>query len=170
MSKDSNAVTPVDSNLRGGNRYTSGMKLLLVLMLAVSTDNWTGKWTMDPARSTYSPGPMPKSVLLQYQSVAGGVTVTNDTVGADGTRVVRTTTLRFDGKEYPYANNVNADTASGKRLDDFGFETQWRKGGKPTLAQKISVSRDLKTLTVVQTGTDYQGRTVRNVSVYSREP
>ena len=141
---------------------------LLALLLILATDNWVGTWNMDPARSTYSPGPIPQRVILKYESVDGGVKVTNDTVDAEGKSVVRTTTLKFDGKDYPYLNNVNADTASGKRIDDYSFETTWKKGGNPTLLQKISVSRDLKTLTVIQSGKDAQGRTVRNVSVYSR--
>jgi len=141
---------------------------LLALLLILATDNWVGTWNMDPARSTYSPGPIPQRVILKYESVDGGVKVTNDTVDAEGKSVVRTTTLKFDGKDYPYLKNVNADTASGKRIDDYSFETRWKKGGNPTLSQKISVSRDLKTLTVIQSGKDAQGRTVRNVSVYSR--
>ena len=122
---------------------------LLALLLILATDNWVGTWNMDPARSTYSPGPIPQRVILKYESVDGGVKVTNDTVDAEGKSVVRTTTLKFDGKDYPYLNNVNADTASGKRIDDYSFETRWKKGGNPTLSQKISVSRDLKTLTVI---------------------
>jgi len=141
---------------------------LLALMLILATDNWVGTWNMDTARSSYNPGPMPQRVILKYEFIEGGVKVTNDTVDAEGKSVVRTTTLKFDGKDYPYLNNVNADSASGKRMDDYSFETTWKKGGNATLSQKISVSRDLKTLTVIQSGKDVQGRTVRNVSVYSR--
>ena len=141
---------------------------LLVLMLILATDNWVGTWNMDPARSNYNPGPTPQRVILKYEFIEGGVKVTNDTADAEGKSVVRTTTLKFDGKDYPYLNNINADTVSGKRLDDYSFETLWKKGGNPTLSQKISVSPDLKTLTVIQSGKDAQGRTVRNVSVYSR--
>jgi hypothetical protein len=145
------------------------MKTVLAVLLLLATDNWVGVWIMDPARSTYSPGPTPKSVTLKYEFVEGGVKVTNDTIAADGTQVVRSTTVRFDGADYPYSNNINADTASGKRINDYSFETQWKKNGKPTLSQRISVDRDAKTLTVIQTGTDYQGKTVRNVSVYSKQ-
>jgi hypothetical protein len=141
---------------------------LLALMLILLTDNWVGTWNMDPARSSYSPGPIPRRVTLKYEFVEGGVKVTNDTLDAEGKSIVRTTTLKFDGKDYPYLNNVNADTASGKRIDDYSFETQWKKSGQPTLSQKISVSPDSKTLTVIQTGKDAQGRTVRNISVYTR--
>lgn len=141
---------------------------LFVLMFFALTEPWVGIWTMDPSRSIYSPGPTPRSVILTYQTVGLGVAVTNETIDAQGKSTVRTTTLKFDGKDYPYENNVNADTVSGKRIDDSSFETQWKKDGKPTLRQRISVSSYFKTLTVVQSGKDHQGKSVYNVSVYSR--
>jgi hypothetical protein len=49
---------------------------------------------------------MPRRVTLKYEFVEGGVKVTNGTLDAEGRSIVRTTTLKFDGKDYPYLNNV----------------------------------------------------------------
>ena len=60
------------------------------------------------------------------------------------------------------------DTASPKRIDDNTYENIWKKAGKATVISKVSVSKDGKTLTINQTGTDVKGAPVSSVAVYDR--
>jgi hypothetical protein len=62
-----------------------------------------------------------------------------------------------------------ADTAAPKRVDDNTYENVWKKAGKATVTAKVSVSKDGKTLTVSQMGTDLNGKPVSSVAVYDRQ-
>jgi hypothetical protein len=76
---------------------------------------------------------------------------------------------KFDGKDVPWAGNPDADMASAKKMDDNSYENTWKKGGKVTVVAKVVVSKDGKTLTVTQTGTDSKGQAVDNTSVYDKQ-
>jgi hypothetical protein len=78
-------------------------------------------------------------------------------------------TSKFDGKDVPWAGNPMADMACPKKIDDNTYENAWKKGGKATVSAKVAVSADGKTLTVTQTGTDPQGKTVSSVAVYDKQ-
>ena len=59
--------------------------------------------------------------------------------------------------------------ASPKKIDENSYENTWKKGGKVAIVAKVAVSKDGKTLTVTQTGTDSKGRAVSNTDVYDRQ-
>ena len=55
------------------------------------------------------------------------------------------------------------------RSDDNTYENTWKKGGKATIMAKVVVSKDGKTLTVTNTGTNAKGQAVSNVVVYDKQ-
>src|SRR6516164_6149472 len=121
---------------------------------AQSSDPMNGTWKLDPAKSTYSPGPKPQSVTLVIE-------------GTDAAR--HYSVSGAFGKELPVVgDNPNADTYVFKRINATTVETQHLKGGKPTIKNTSVVSADGKTLTITGTGTDEQGRTIHNVAVYGK--
>src|SRR5712692_9296774 len=125
--------------------------------VALAADNWLGTWKLDAAKSKYSPGPAPKSLTLKFEATPGGIKFTGDGVGADGKAVHSTYLSKFDGKDVPYEGNPDADTASPKKIDDNSYDNTWKKGGKATIAAKVVVSADGKTMTSTQTGTNAKG-------------
>ncbi len=99
-----------------------------------------------------------------------GIRVTFDTVNADGDTSHSEYVSRFDGSDLIWKGNPDADTAScTKGIDSHSYENVAKKGGRVTITSKFVVSRDLKTLTVIQTGEDAKGRSVNNVAVYDRQ-
>ena len=76
---------------------------------------------------------------------------------------------KFDGKDYPFTGNPNADTVALKRIDSHTIETQWKKGGKPTITVRTTISKDGKTRTSTQTGKNAQGQDVNNVVIYEKQ-
>jgi len=73
------------------------------------------------------------------------------------------------GKELPVVgNNPNADTFVFKRINATTVETQYLKGGKPTLKTTSVVSANGKTLTTTASGTNAQGQTVHIIAVYGK--
>ena len=129
-----------------------------------------GTWKLDPAKSTYKPGPAPKSVVLKIEAAGMGATTTVDAVAADGSTQHWAFTGNYDGKDVPITgNNPNGDTAARKRVNATTTETTYRKGGKITTVNTSVLSADGQTLTISVKGTDAQGRTVNNVQVYERQ-
>ena len=74
-----------------------------------------------------------------------------------------------DGKEYPFKGNPDADHITYKRTDAFHVEAMTTLKGKPAGNTKVVVSKDGKTRTLTQTGTNAQGQTINNVVVYEKQ-
>ena len=136
---------------------------------ALAADNWLGTWKLNTAKSKYSPGPMPKNQTLKQEMSAAGMKATTDGVDGEGKPSHTEYVAKFDGKDYPWKGNLNADMISLKRIDDNTYEAVWKLKGKQTIVSKTVVSSDGKTRTSTQTGTDAQGRKVNNTVVYDKQ-
>jgi len=143
--------------------------IVLSSSAALAADNWLGTWKLNTAKSKFSPGPGPKSLTLKFEATADGIKLTSDGVDSDGNAIHGEYVSRFDGKDVPWTGNPNADTASAKKIDDNSYENTWKKGGKTTIVAKAVVSKDGKTLTTMQKGTNAKGQTVNNAVVYDRQ-
>ena len=143
--------------------------IVLSSSVVLAADNWLGTWKLDLAKSKYSPGPAPKSLTLKFEATPGGIKFTGDGVGADGKPTHSMFLSKFDGKDVPYEGNPDADTASPKKIDDNSYDNTWKKGGKATIAAKVVVSADGKTMTITQTGTNAKGEAVNNTIVYNKQ-
>ena len=148
---------------------TSAAVLLAVVMIyGQSNDPFVGTWTLNAAKSKYTPGPAPKGITSTYEAAGKGykVTVKNDT-GAGTVQYSYTTNL--DGKESKViGNNPNADTIDTRRIGPRTLEAVSKKGGKVTITQRNTLSADGKTRTVTTTGTDALGQKVHNVAVFEK--
>jgi hypothetical protein len=132
-------------------------------------DNWMGTWKLNLAKSTYDPGPAPRSQTLTFEKAKDAIRLVSYGINAEGMPMRSEYTSMSDGKDVHWAGNPNADTASPRRIDANTYENVWKKDGKPTITSRGVVSADGKTLTVTQTGTDAQGRAVNTVTVYDRQ-
>jgi hypothetical protein len=143
--------------------------LVLSASAALAADNWLGTWKLDGAKSKFTPGPAPKTQTLKFEQTKDGIQLTSDGIGADGTVLHGSYVSKWDGKDVAWAGNPDADMASPKKIDDNSYENTWKKGGKATMTAKVVVSKDGKTLTVTQTGTNAKGQAVSNVVVYDKQ-
>ncbi len=136
---------------------------------AQSKDPFVGTWTLNVAKSKYSPGPVPKSITSTYEAAGKGYKVSVKNELPTGMLQYSYTT-NLDGKESPVTgNNPNADTLLVKRIDANTLESVSKKGGKVTITQRNVLSADGKTRTVTTTGTDAQGQKVNNVAVFEKQ-
>ncbi len=111
----------------------AGAAVLAASSTALAKDNWLGTWKMNPAKSTFSPGPAPQSQTTTFEAAADGIKLTSDGVGADGKSVHTEYVSRFDGQDVPWTGNPNADTAAPKRIDDNSYENTYKKAGKTVM-------------------------------------
>jgi hypothetical protein len=135
---------------------------------ALAADNWVGSWKLNASKSKLGSNTI-RAQTLKFEVTADGIKLTSDGTDADGKPMHGGYTSKFDGKDVPWAGNPMADVAAPKRIDDNNYENVWKKAGKPGVTARVSVSKDGKTLTVTQTGTDAKGAPVTSVAVYDRQ-
>jgi hypothetical protein len=128
-----------------------------------------GSWTLDPAKSKFTPGPAPKSLTATFTAAGQGVKAVIDGVGPDGSKVHWEYTASLDGKPYPVTGNGDGDMVVAKRIDANSIETAYTLKGKPTTVNTRVYSADGKTMTVTSTGINAQGQKVNNLQVFDRE-
>jgi len=127
-----------------------------------------GTWKLNEAKSKFSPG-APKNTTVVYEAAGDSVKVTVDGVDADGKPSHNEWTGKFDGKDYPLTGDPAADSRSYKKIDARTMELSNKKGGKPVVTGKITVSADGKSRTVAVSGTDASGKKVTSTAVYDKQ-
>ena len=159
------------SVLAAGCAIVVAVLLLAGVSRVVAADNpRLGTWKVNLAKSTYDPGPAPKSVTRTYEVFEGdGVKYTQVTVNADGSVTTLSYSAHEDGKEYPFKGNVNADTIETKRIDAYTNENTLKKAGKVVQMTRSVISKDGKTLTLTQKSPPNAARKVNNVLVHDKQ-
>jgi len=137
---------------------------------ANAADPHSGNWKMNAAKSSYSPGPAPKSIALKIQTDGKSYKVHSETTDAAG----KATTLEFDakidGKDYPGKNlQSGADMVSVETVDANTVRVTMKKAGKAVMTVTSVVSADGKTRTSTFVGWDAEGKDVKNVVVYDKQ-
>jgi hypothetical protein len=147
---------------------TITVSVLVLGSIAQAADNQAGTWKLNVAKSKYSPGPVQKEGTLTIESQPDGLKFTIHGTDAEGQVVHMEFSPKYDGKDYPATGIPGADTISMKKIDDNTIETVSKKGGKPLITTKSVVSKDGKTRTTTQKGTNAKGEKVNNTIVYDR--
>jgi len=94
-----------------------GAILAIGTSAALAADAVIGTWKLNVAKSTFSPGPAPKSQTRTYAESPQGIALTIKTVAADGKESTAALTFKEDGNPYPMSGNPDFDTVSVKRVD-----------------------------------------------------
>lgn len=125
-----------------------------------------GTWQLDLAKSTYFPGPAPKSETRTYTADSQGVLGVIKRVYADGH--VETIDYRADyDREQIVTGTPSYDAITLKKIDDFTAESTLSHAGMVYGTARRTISPDGSTLTITfqrKTSED----TIRNVAVYHR--
>jgi hypothetical protein len=129
-----------------------------------------GVWKLDLARSKFSPGPAPKESTATIEAAGPGRKVTVKGVAEDGTPINWGYSGNFDGKDIRVTgDNPEADIVILKRISANATRTTYKKAGKRTLVNGISVSPDGQTLTIATAGVNVKGQPVKNTLVFDRQ-
>ena len=147
---------------------------LLVAMLAFTivasaADSNVGTWKLNLAKSTYSPGPAPKSATLTIEGHYGGIKYTSHGENAQGATVHVEFAGKYDGMDNPVTGSADFNSISLKRIDAHMIESTNKKDGKVMATNTAVVSKDGKTRTLTQRGKNAAGQDIHNVIVYDRQ-
>lgn len=140
-----------------------------VALAAAAPDAIVGTWKLNLAKSTFSPGPAPKSQMRAYVATADGIDMTYTGVAADGSAVNGKSTFKYDGKDYPITGSPDFDVLSLKRIDATTIESTQKKAGKTTGTTVRTISGDGKVMTLKSKGTSANGKAYENVMVFDRQ-
>ena len=158
-------------------------RLLLVMMFASTGsfltatwssaqtgDAWIGAWSLNVAQSSYDPASLaPRSQTTKMTASGDSVTAITDGLDAGGSKTHTEITYRFDGKDYEYKGAPDANSSRVyTRIDDHHYTYATKVNGQITTNSRVAVTPDGKTRTIVTTGRDAQGRTIRNFSVWNK--
>jgi opacity protein-like surface antigen len=132
-------------------------------------DPVVGTWTLNLAKSKFSPGPAPKSQTRTYATTADGTTLSFSGVAADGSAVSGQSTYKYDGKDYPISGGDGYDALSLKRINGSTVKSAMKKSGKTVGWTTRTVSAHGKVLTLATKGTDAKGVAYDNVAVYDKQ-
>jgi hypothetical protein len=135
---------------------------------AFAADAVDGTWNLNVAKSKFS-GTAPKSGTRVYSESAAGTTLDQKMVGADGKESSMQVTLAYDGKPHPITGNPDADSGTGKAINDHTSHFTLSKGGKVVGSVHRVVSADGKTLTVHNKGTHPDGTTYDDRLVFDKQ-
>src|SRR5215467_5968840 len=102
------------------------------LAVAQTPSVMPGEWTLDVSKSSFSPGPAPKSQHAVLTAIPNGIRTSADRTEADGKRVHFEWNGTFDGKDQPVLGDPARDHVSVKKIDDYTIEVTNKKDGKVT--------------------------------------
>jgi hypothetical protein len=132
-------------------------------------DPVVGTWTLNVAKSKFTPGPAPKSQTRTYTESAQGTTLTFNGVAADGSPMSGLSTYKYDGKDYPITGSKDYDTLSLKRLNGTTVRSTLKKSGKVVGAAIRTLSAHGKVMTLSTKVTDAKGGRYDNIAVYDKQ-
>ena len=141
----------------------------VAVTVSAQTGSEIGTWKVNVAKSTFSPGPAPKSRTLTFEAVGQGVKLSVEGVNADGSKAAISYTANYDGKDVPVTGSATLDTVSWKRINATTVEETDKKGGKVFGTLTRVVSADGQSMTNTFKGTNPQGRAINNVTVWEKQ-
>ena len=137
--------------------------------VSTQTNPHFGTGKLNVAKSTFSPGPAPKSKTLVFVAAGQGVKLSVEGVNADGSKNAFTHTANYDGKDVPLTGLATVDAVSLKRINATTVEETRKKGGKVVVTFTRVMSADGKSLTITAKGANAQGQAVSNVELYEKQ-
>jgi hypothetical protein len=131
-------------------------------------DPQIGSWKLNEGKSKFALGATKNNTVV-YEAAGDKVKITVDGTDKDGKSTHNEWTGKFDGNDYPVTGDPNSDMRSYKKVDDRTLKMIVKKDGKVTATGRIIVSADGKSRTVTTSGTDAEGKNVKNTAVYDKQ-
>jgi hypothetical protein len=137
---------------------------------AADTNPWVGTWTLDVSKSSFSPGPAPKSDVIVTTDAGGGKFHTVVTVvGADDKTQHTEATYAYDGKDYAVTGGTEGQTVALQEDSTTHTLTVTVKiKGKTTGTTTSVMAKDGKSFSGTTTATTPDGKPVKNVAVFNK--
>jgi len=128
-----------------------------------------GSWKLNLAKSKFTPGPGWQSQIRVYQATPAGVSVSWTGTDAGGATMHVSYTYKYDGQDYPMLGSASYDTLNAVPIDAWTVRSEEKRDGKTVGVAVRTVSRDGKTLTITDEGTNRKGQPFSQILVFDRQ-
>jgi hypothetical protein len=135
---------------------------------ADAPDSVIGTWTLNAAKSKFTPGHELKSQTRTYTETAKGVSLKVSGMAADGAALSQQATFKYDGKSYPMSGTPDYDALSVQRLNDSIVTSTLLKAGKPVGTTIRTISMHGKVMTLSTKLKDANGKRNEMIAVYDK--
>jgi hypothetical protein len=146
-----------------------GALALFSIAVLAEGESGMGTWKLNVAKSTYSPGPAPKSLTAKFEPAGKGLKGTTEGMGADGKPTATDYTANWDGKDVALKGSPVADTTSLRRVDANTTVRTDKKDGKVVQTLTRTVSKDGKSFTVAVKGTNAKGEPINHMLLFEKQ-
>jgi len=148
----------------------SALALGLPQSAFAQSDPMIGTWKLNVAKSTYSPGPAPRSFTFTATASGQGTMAVLEGIDAAGMPIPRAVyTFVYDGQPHPVTGVLAYDATSGTRVNAYTYDFTNTKAGRVVQTARLVYSTDGRTLTVVTTGENANGQQISNVAVVEKQ-
>jgi hypothetical protein len=165
------------------------LTLLGIQLAPQPADPIIGTWVLNVGKSTFSPGPAPKSESRtyvmegqetrvtskavseprRYVTVRQEIKATFERVGSDGTSTTEEWTVVYDGKDRPVTGNPDAAMVSLKRIDPLTTEFAQKREGRVVIVGTGAISKDGRVMTITLKGINAKGQAIDDVLVFEKQ-
>jgi hypothetical protein len=153
--------------------YSVGALALVVLLASTTfaqSDPHLGTWKLNLSKSSFEPGPPPKSdTRVNEPWETDGYTQIVTVVQADGAHTAARLSVHYDGKDYKVTGWPDADTIAVTRVDANRLDFTLKMKGKVVQTGNILLTDNGKTRTITTMGTNAKGQKMHTVAVYDRQ-
>ncbi len=134
-----------------------------------ASDPFVGTWVLRPELSKYAAGAMPKSMIIQMDTVGLGIRYRSQTVRADGQSSYAIYTAEYNGPEAVVSGATRLAPVVLKRIDPYTVEAIYKKDGKLIAVARRVAARDGQSMTVSTTVNGKDGKVSKNTGIYERQ-
>lgn len=158
-------------------------------LAAQDADPIIGTWVLNVAKSTFSPGPAPRSESRTYMietektkltargvseprtfvSVRQEIKATSQGADGYGQPLTREWTIVYDGRDRPMTGDSDVDMLSLTRIDALTSAFVQKRAGRVVSTGTQAISRDGKAMTVTTNGINAKGQTINDVAVFDKQ-
>jgi hypothetical protein len=133
-------------------------------------DGWLGTWKENIDKSTYRPGPAPKSPsVAKWERDGQGLKITTDLTDEKGAPGHWAITSQLDGKDAPITGGPAGMTRSVKLLEPRTYEIVTKMGGKELTTTRAILSPSGQLLRFVTSGANAQGQAVSDIIIWEKQ-
>jgi hypothetical protein len=137
-------------------------------VLLAQSNPFIGTWKLNPVKSKFTSGTLPKEETVTIQMIGDQDQVTLNGTAADGSPI----SMKYVTPDKGGVGKFLAgpfDGASGKVINDNTREITWVKGGKEMVHIHAAVSKDGKSQRATVKGTNAQGNPVSGVEIFEKQ-
>jgi hypothetical protein len=141
----------------------------LVEVVLAASDPFVGTWVLDPQRSHYESGEVPRRMVIVMSPAAQGIHYRSDTTLSNGNRVSTEYTADYAGDLAMVLGTAGVMApVSLRRVDERTIECSYMKGIRVVATSRRAISENGSTMTISTVSQAKDGTTGTNIAVFDK--